>query len=135
MAETQLIDTISIIIGTLVVIGIVILLIRVSRKQKKLTAQQQHMSAPETVRAQVWNSKKKDILGDRQYTLFMKCDDGREIRLDVPRDLYMKLHNPVLLNTGRGHHNVRIKGLLTYQGTQLLNFVPDPEFQEAVNYR
>lgn len=135
MDKTQLIDMISRIIGALVVVGIVVFIIVISRKQKTMTVQQQQMSAPETVRAQVCSSKKKDVAGDRQYTLFMKCDDGREIRLDVPRDLYMKLHNPVLLNTGRGHHNVRIKGLLTYQGTQLLNFVPDPEFQEAVNYR
>lgn len=135
MAETQLIDTISMIIGTLVVVGIVVLLIRVSRKQKKLTAQQQQITSAETVHAQVWGAEKKDIAGNRTYAVIMKSDDGREIRLEMPRDLYNKLHNPVLLNTGRAHHNVRIKGMLTYQGTQLLNFVPDPEFQEAFSDR
>lgn len=134
MEEAVSFDLLSVGIVGLIVIGAILFIVLNGRKAKSMSAEQNRMLTPETVRAAVTGSEKSEM-GKRKYVILMQTEDGRKIRLDVTYEQYMKLRDPVRIASGSSFRNAMMQGMLTYHGTLLLNFEPDAAFQQAYQFR
>ena len=126
-AATGLVDIISIIIGSIIAVGAVAFLIWLTRRNKAMESKQKEMTAPETVHARVWALEKSRVVSSVTYYVHFMTDDGREIRLSVPRHVFGALRVSELdFQPEKVYHRAQ-SGILTYQGTELLAFENDSQ--------
>lgn len=123
-ADLPMSTSTAVILLILTAIGMIILMKVVAHNIRKIDPEQLERTkdAPETVHVRQTGSAGAGKGKNAVLYHYFKTDDGRTIKISWKKG--MRLHPPVPV-TERDYTKHGESGMLTYQGTQLIGYVPD----------